>query len=111
MAVRCTVSAVARACRIEWHSVGGICGRILCDLRRATGPARSDGVRGIGIDETSYKKGHRYLMVVVDHDRGCLIWAAGGWSKEVLRRFLKEELTREQRLSIEVVTADGYRWI
>lgn len=35
----------------------------------------------------------------------------GGWSKEVLRRFLKEELTREQRLSIEVVTADGYRWI
>lgn len=111
MAVRCTVSAVARACRIEWHSVGGICGRILGDLRRATGPARSDGVRGIGIDETSHKKGHRYLMVVVDHDRGCLIWAAGGWSKEELRRFLKEELTREQRLSIEVVTADGYRWI
>lgn len=29
----------------------------------------------------------------------------------MLRRFLKEELTREQRLSIEVVTADGYRWI
>lgn len=56
MAVRCTVSAVARACRIEWHSVGGICGRILGDLRRATGPARSDGVRGIGIDETSYKR-------------------------------------------------------
>lgn len=81
MAVRCTVSAVARACRIEWHSVGGICGRILGDLRRATGPARSDGVRGIGIDETSYKKGHRYLMVVVDHDRGRLIWAAGGGAK------------------------------
>lgn len=111
MAVRCTVSAVARACRIEWHSVGGICGRILGDLRRATGPARSDGVRRIGIGETSYKKGRRYLMVVVDHDRGCLIWAAEGWSKEVLRRFLKEELTREQRLSIEMVTADGCRWI
>ena len=50
-------------------------------------------------------------MVVVDHDRGCLIWAAEGWSKDVLRRLLKEELAREQRLGIEVVTADGCRWI
>ena len=111
MAVHCTISAVARACRIEWHSVGGVCGRVHDDLRRATGPARFDGVRRIGIDETSYKKGHKYLMVVVDHDRGCLIWAAEGWSKDVLRRFLKDELTREQRLGIEVVTADGCRWI
>lgn len=111
MAVYCTISAVAKACRVEWHSVGGICKRVYDDLQRATGPARFDGVRRIGIDETSYKKGHKYLMVVVDHDRGCLIWAAEGWSKEVLRRFLKDELTREQRLSIEVVTADGCRWI
>lgn len=81
------------------------------DLQRATGPARFDGVRRIGTDETSFKKGHRYLMVVVDHDRGCLVWAAEGWSKEVLRWFLKEELTREQGLGIEVVTADGCRWI
>lgn len=111
MAVHATMSAVAQACRIEWHTVGGVCKRVYDDLQRATGPARFDGVRRIGIDETSFKKGHRYLMVVVDHDRGCLIWAAEGWSKEVLRRFLKEELTREQRLGIEVVTADGCRWI
>lgn len=111
MAVHCTMSAVARACRIEWHSVGGICKRVYDDLQQATGPARFDGIRRIGIDETSYKRGHRYLMVVVDHDRGRLIWAAEGWSKDVLRRFLKEELTREQRLGVEVVTADGCRWI
>ncbi len=80
-------------------------------LQRATGPARFDGVRRIGIDETSFKKGHRYLMVVVDHDRGCLVWVAEGWSREALRWFLKEELTREQGLGIEVVTADGRRWI
>ena len=111
MAVHATMSAVAQACRIEWHTVGGVCKRVYDDLQRATGPDRFDGVRRIGIDETSYKKGHKYLMVVVDHDRGCLVWAAEGWSKEVLRRFLKEELTREQRLGIEVVTADGCRWI
>ena len=28
MAVHCTISAVAEACRVEWHSVGGICKRV-----------------------------------------------------------------------------------
>lgn len=111
MTVNCTISAVAQACRVEWHSVGGICKRVFDDLQQETGHARFDGVRRIGIDETSYKRGHKYLMVVVDHDRGCLIWAAEGWSKDVLRRFLRDELTREQRGGIEVVTADGCRWI
>ncbi|MCL1848048.1 MAG: ISL3 family transposase [Coriobacteriia bacterium] len=110
MAVHCTISAVADECRIEWHSVGDICARVYADLRCACGSARFEGVRRIGIDETAIKKGHRYLMVVVDHDRGCLIWAAEGWSKDVLNRFL-DEMTREQRRAIEVVTADGCRWI
>lgn len=68
-------------------------------------------MRRIGVDETSYKRGHRYLTVVVDHDRGCLVWAAAGWSKEVLRGFFRDELAREQRRGIEVVTADGCRWM
>ena len=110
MAVHCTVSAVSEECRIEWHSVGGICKRVYADLEKARGVARFDGITGIGIDETSYKKGHRYLTVVVDHDRGCLIWAGEGYGKEVLNRFLNE-LTREQRKAIKVVTADGARWI
>jgi len=29
-----------------------------------------EGLRRIGIDEISYRKGHRYLTVVVDHDTG-----------------------------------------
>ncbi|MGN8941205.1 ISL3 family transposase [Collinsella bouchesdurhonensis] len=67
-------------------------------------------MRRIGIDETSYKKGHKYVTVVVDHDRGCLIWAHEGTGKDVLNLFL-DELTREQRRAIEAVTADGARWI
>ena len=30
----------------------------------------------IGIDEISYKRGHKYLSVVVDHDSDRLVWAA-----------------------------------
>ena len=110
MAVHCAMSAVSSECRIEWHSVGGICARVWADLEAARGCVRFEGLRRIGIDETSYKKGHKYLTVVIDHDRGCLIWAHEGYGKDVLNLFL-DELTREQRRAIEVVTADGARWI
>ena len=110
LAVRCTASAVSELARVEWHSVGGVCRRVYAELEAARGASRFDGVRHIGIDETSYKKGHKYVTVVVDHDRGCLIWAHEGTGKDVLNLFL-DELTREQRRAIEVVTADGARWI
>lgn len=110
LTVHCTCSAVSELARIEWHSVGGICERVYNELASKKGPARFDGVRRIGIDETSYKKGHKYLTVVVDHDSGCLIWVHEGYGKDVLNLFL-DELTREQRRAIEVVTADGARWI
>ncbi len=110
LAVRCSMSAVSRIARVEWHSVGGICRRVYEEIEAQRGKGRFEGVRRIGIDETSYKKGHKYLTVVVDHDRGCLIWAHEGYGKEVLSLFL-DELTREQRRGIEVVTADGARWI
>jgi hypothetical protein len=43
--------------------------------------------RRIGLDEISYKRGHRYLMVAVDHDTGRLIWAAVGANKKTLNQF------------------------
>ena len=84
LAVRCTASAVSELARVEWHSVGGVCRRVYAELEAARGASRFDGVRRIGIDETSYKKGHKYVTVVVDHDRGCLIWAHEGTGKDVL---------------------------
>lgn len=108
--MRCTVSAVSELARVEWHSVGGICRRVYAELEAAHGASRFDGAHRIGIDETSYKKSHKYITVVVDHDRGCLIWAHEGTGKEVLGLFL-DEITREQRRAIEVVTTDGARWI
>jgi transposase len=39
---------------------------------------RLSGLRVIGVDEFSYCKRHRYLTVVVDHDRACGVWAARG---------------------------------
>lgn len=110
LAVRCTASAVCDLARIEWRTVGGVCARVFADLEAARGAGRFDGLRRIGIDETSYRRGQRYITVVVDHDRGRLVWAHEGTGREVLNLFL-DQLTREQRRAVEVVTADGARWI
>lgn len=63
-------SAVSRLMRMDWKSVGPVCRRVADDLRAEQGPGLFDGPRSIGVDETSYRKGHKYMTVVVDHDRG-----------------------------------------
>lgn len=44
-------------------------------------------LRRIGIDEINYKKRHKYLTVVVDHDTNRLVWAAPSRDEARLRRF------------------------
>ena len=102
-------SAVANFMRIDWQTVGNCISRSLHDLE----PERSRRLNGlvhIGIDETSYRKGHKYITVVVNHDTNTVVWVADGHGKSVLERFYKA-LTDEQLASIKVVTGDGARWI
>lgn len=109
LCVHANRSVVAQLMRIDWKSVGGICERVYNRLDAAAGD-RFDGLVRIGIDETSYKKGHKYMTVVLNHDTGRVVWCGKGHGKEVLESFFSQ-LTASQRASIEVVTADGARWI
>ncbi len=101
-------SAVAEVMRVSWRSVGAIITRVVADARAAKDPF--EGLVRIGIDEISYRRGHKYLTVVVDHDSGRLIWAAVGRDKAALEKFF--ELLGEERCAlIELVSADAAEWI
>jgi transposase len=101
-------SAVAEVMRVAWRSVGSIITRVVADARAAKDPF--EGLARIGIDEISYRKGHKYLTVVVDHDSGRLVWAAVGRDKATLEGFF--ELLGEERSSlIKLVSADAAEWI
>jgi len=69
-----------------------------------------EGLRRIGIDEISYKRGHRYLTVVVDHDSKRLVWAAPGRDKATLSRFF-DALGEARSAQVTHVSADGADWI
>jgi len=101
-------SAVSELLRIAWRTVGSIIDRVVADGRAAHDPF--DGLRRIGIDEISYKRGHRYLMIVVDHDTGRLVWAGIGRDKKTLEGFF-DLLGKERCAKIRLVSADAAEWI
>ena len=78
LAVHCSKSSVQELMRIAWRSVGRIVSRVVSDAQREQD--RFANLTCIGIDEISYKRGHKYVTVVVDHDTARLIWAAPGRS-------------------------------
>lgn len=102
-------SAVSQYMRISWATVG----RCITRTRNYLEPdisKRLNGLKRIGIDETSYSKGHKYITTVVNHDTNTVVWVAPNHGKSVLDGFF-EQLTKEERESIEVVSGDGARWI
>jgi len=108
LAVQCSKSAVVELMRIAWRSVGAIVARVQADIDATVD--RLAGLSRIGIDEISYKRGHRYITVVVDHDSGRLVWAAPGRDEATLRGFF-DLLGTERCAAITHVSADAAEWV
>lgn len=108
LAVQTSKTAVTQLMRIAWRTVGAIIARVCADIDASVD--RLAGLRRIGIDEISYKKGHRYLTVVVDHDARRLVWAAPGRDKATLHRFF-DSLGEDRCAKITHVSADMADWI
>ena len=109
LSLSCTKSAVAALLRISWNTIGPIISRMRAALDSAPA-ARFEGLSRIGVDETSYKKGHKYITVVINHDTGKVIWAHEGHGKTIFAKFF-QLLNKEQRTKIQLVSGDGARWI
>ena len=108
LAVAASKTAVCTLMRIAWRTVGAVVTRVCADVDAVTD--RFAGLRRIGVDEISYKKGHKYLTVVVDHDTGRLVWAAEGHDAKTLGRFFTA-LGPERCQQITHVSADGAEWV
>lgn len=108
LAVECSKTAVAELLRIDWETVGSILERVA--KRQYAGQDRLQGITRIGIDEISWRRGQRYLTVVVDHDTSRLLWAAEGRDEATLNRFF-DELGEERCKLITHVSADAADWI
>lgn len=108
LAVNCSKTAVAALMRCSWRTVGKV-------LERVCGEARLEvdllqGLKSIGIDEISHRRGQRYLTVVVDHHSGRLVWAAPGRDRATVLAFF-DALEEERCKLLESVSCDMAGWI
>jgi transposase len=93
---------VSRMMGISWRTVGNIVKRVVDEK---LDPKRLDGLKHIGVDEFSYRKRHRYITTVVDHDSRRIVWAKEGKSSDTLDAFF-DELGEVRAKQIDVVTID-----
>ena len=88
LAVYLPRSVISEFMRIDWETVGRCVSRVL-NVIEPERTKRLDGLVHIGIDETSYRKGHKYITVIVNHDTNTVVWAAQGHGKSVLQTFYR----------------------
>lgn len=95
-------TAVTRLMHIAWVTVGRIIERVVA---RKLDTRRLDDLYVIGLDEVSYRKGHKYLSVVANHETGEPVWIGEGRSRQTVGAFF-DELGEERSKQVEVVSMD-----
>lgn len=98
-------SVVAELLRVDWSTVGRMIERVVAEHTRNMDGDGLDGLRRIGIDEVAYRKGHRYLMCVICHDTGRVVWAAPGRSQVTAAGFF-QALGPERCKQLTAVSVD-----
>jgi transposase len=77
-------TAVCRLVRIDWETVGRIIARVGEELLPAD---RLSDLFDVSIDEVAWRKGHRYLTLIGDHARGCVVWGCEGKGQAAADQF------------------------
>jgi transposase len=108
LAAHAAMSVLTVLLRIAWRTVAAIVTRVVADGRDTNDLLA--GLSRIGIDEIAYRKGQRYLTVIVDHTTGRLVWAGEGRNQQTLGRFF-DELGAERATLLTHVSCDGAEWI
>jgi transposase len=108
LAAHTAMSVLTTFLRIAWRTVAAIVARVVTD-GRATNDLLA-GLTRIGIDEISYRKGQRYLTVIIDHPTGRLVWANEGRNQDTLGKFF-DELGAGRAGLLTHVSCDGAEWI
>ncbi len=94
--------AVGERLGLSWDEIHGILERA---VERGLARRRAEKVAKIGVDEKAFRKGHRYLTLVNDLEKGRVLYVAEGREQSSLDGFWPT-LSAEQVEGIEAVAMD-----
>lgn len=100
---------VCQLMRINWRTVGTIIARVQ-KVKEIDPDKKFENLEVIGVDETSYRKGHTYITTVVNQQTGEVVWAHDGFGKNTFEKFY-ERISEDCASQIRMVSGDGARWI
>jgi len=95
-----SIQAVSRQLSLSWNAIDGIMQRA---VKRGLARRQTETVRHIGVDETSFKKGHDYVTVVSEGKR--VLHVSDERRTSSLNEYY-ETLTKEQKAGIESISMD-----
>jgi transposase len=79
-----SLSGLCRVMRLSWDEAEGILDRA---VKRGLARRSDDPARIIGVDETSFRKGHQYITVVSDLERDRVLWVGEDRKKTTLAAY------------------------
>ena len=96
------VSGTQRLLGISWDQAFGVMERA---VKRGQARKEAEVVRHVGVDEKAFRKGHMYMTIVTDLERGCVEYVAEDRGIASLAGYF-QSLTADQRNGIEAVAMD-----
>jgi transposase len=103
LAQRMDKTSVARLLRCSWEAVDHVVTRVVAER---IDDARLDQLYRIGVDEVSYRRGHKYLTIVADHDTGHVVWVGNDRTKAAFGGFF-DALGARRTAAIQALTLDA----
>jgi len=103
LAQRTDKTTVSKLMGCSWETVDHVAARL---VEEHLDDARLNGLYRIGVDEISYKRGHRYLTVVADHDTGNVVWVSKDRTRAGFEQFF-DALGDQRSAAIEAISLDG----
>lgn len=98
-----TQKAAGQLLRIPTSTFSDILHRTITRIREGH---RIRGLTAIGVDEVSYRKGHKYVTVVYDLDRSRVVWVGPGKTRATIDEFFNDMLSDYQKKNIEWACCD-----
>jgi transposase len=98
-----TQKAAAELLHLPRSTFSDILHRVISRVREGH---RIRGLKCIGIDEISYQKGHKYVTVVYDLERSCVVWVGRGKARNTIDSFFNEVLSDYQKKQIKWACCD-----
>jgi transposase len=88
LATKTDKTATCRLTRIDWKTIGRVIERVAGE--HLAEQDRLSDLFEISIDEVAWRKGHRYLTLVGDHRRACVVWGCEGKGQAAADQFFEE---------------------